>query len=497
MRIEGTVGSPGTGKTATIINNAQSELGRGVPPHKICYVSFTRKAAEEAVTRACDKFGFTRAQLPWFRTLHSLCFRWLGLRPEGVLAGAGALRKFGRWAGLDVSGTSGADEGASGHSRGDRVLHMINLARVRCRILREQYDEDDDGLPWNEVDHAARALERYKETNGLVDYTDMLEQFAAAAPRMGFEVVFGDEVQDNSLLNWRAFDQLCHGARRVMVAGDDDQAIYEWAGASAAYFVDLDCDIRVLGQSYRVPRKIQALALDIISPVRHRRPKTWAPRDEAGEIVHVNSFDEADTDGPSVLVLARNRYVLEEQAIPVLRSRGIVYEYRGEPSVRPEILEAVEAWERLRAGGTILGREALGLLRYITVGRGRGPLPAAIDPEAAVAMADMRALGQVTTGAIWHEALDRLPPEPAAYMLAARRAGERLRGAPRVRLSTIHGSKGGQADHVIVFQEMAKRTYQEYEKWPDAERRVWYVAVTRAKQRLTLVAPRTGQFFRL
>jgi superfamily I DNA/RNA helicase len=69
-----------------------------------------------------------------------------------------------------------------------------------------------------------------------------------------------------------------------------------------------------------------------------------------------------------------------------------------------------------------------------------------------------------------------------------RRRGERLRAKPRVRVSTIHGSKGGEADTVILLADMARRTHQEMEADPDPERRCWYVAVTRARERLSLVA---------
>jgi superfamily I DNA/RNA helicase len=60
-----------------------------------------------------------------------------------------------------------------------------------------------------------------------------------------------------------------------------------------------------------------------------------------------------------------------------------------------------------------------------------------------------------------------------------------------VRVSTIHGSKGGEADHVVVLREMAQRTHREMrEVSEEDEARVWYVAVTRARERLSIVEPR-------
>ena len=83
-------GPPGTGKTTQLINIVQKELDSGTKPESIAFVSFSRKAAEEARTRAAEKLGMDVGQMVWFRTLHSLrvslpwanqrtCAAWLRL----------------------------------------------------------------------------------------------------------------------------------------------------------------------------------------------------------------------------------------------------------------------------------------------------------------------------------------------------------------------------------------------------------------------------------
>ena len=75
--------------------------------------------------------------------------------------------------------------------------------------------------------------------------------------------------------------------------------------------------------------------------------------------------------------------------------------------------------------------------------------------------------------------------------------GENLDQDPRIKISTIHGVKGGEADNVMLLTDIAPRTYREMHSLPDDEIRVFYVAVTRAKKSLHIVQPNTNMYFEL
>lgn len=491
------LGPPGTGKTTRLVGIVEEELARGVSPDRVAYVSFTRRAADEAAGRACEKFHLERSQMPWFRTLHSLCFRWLGLKSADVLEGS-RLQEFADYAGVRVTRRWSEDGTLAGYEIGDRVLFMENLARVRGVTLRQQYEEDADEISWSVVQNVAGSLVKFKRAHGLVDYTDMLTQFVEQAARLRLEVLIVDESQDNSALQWNVVRQLAAGCRRVAVAGDDDQAIYRWAGADVDQFVDMRGDVSVLGQSWRVPRAVQRVAAGVIGRVRRRRPKEWAARDEEGAVERAAAFSRVDVAGEDVLVLARNVYVLKEQIEPELRAAGVVYERNGRSSIPEGMLGAVETWERLRRGESVAVPDARQTYEFLSsrrgVKHGHKKLPG-FDEESTVTIAELRERGGLLADGPWFEALDRLPREDVEYVRRARSRGERLRGRPRVRVSTIHGSKGGQADHVVLMTEMAKRTHREMEASPEDEARVFYVAATRAKERLTIVSAQTSQFY--
>lgn len=477
------IGSPGTGKTEALLGIVDELISSGVPPEEIGLVSFTKRAAREAVERASVRFGLDQKRFTHFRTLHSACFRALGISPGDILQGK-ALREFAEWIGTPLSAWQTLEEGQFlGHGQGDRILFMENLARVTVRPLRDLYCEEDDDLPWDEVERVVEGLRVYKKHRHLVDYTDLLEMFSESQMQTGIRYLLVDEAQDLSLLQWRVVSRLAQSARRVVVAGDDDQSIFAWAGAAVEYFVKMPGQVRVLGQSWRVPKAVQQVAMDQITQVSTRRNKQWSPRAETGEVDRLGSLEYADFTGRDVLVLARNSYILQDQVVPILRKEGTIYEYRGESSVDPAIYGAISTWERLRRGEQVRADEARAALRWVA-----GARKVTAPDEAEVSATS---LGLAAPLSIWHEAMDRLPPEEMSYLLAARASGEHLNRRPRVRLSTIHSAKGAQADHVILLTELAPRTAREAEVRPDDEARVWYVGATRARQRLTIVASGT------
>lgn len=546
------LGPPGTGKTTTLIGMVEEELARGTPPEKIGYVSFTKKAANEAVHRAAGVLGMTVGEahqhMPYFSTLHSLCFRRLGLGKHDVLEGDRLKVEFAQFAGVKITGRWSDDGTLSGFDLGDRCIFMDNLARVRCLTLREQYTQNDDGLPWRVVERISNSLREFKQDRGWLDFTDMLQQFIDSNINVDLEVLLVDEAQDLSLLQWKVVEKLAQSCRRVVVGGDDDQAIYVWSGADVQHLINMEGDVRVLGQSYRVPPAIQSFANRIVPHMGRRRDKQWAAKPgEEGIVTNEREFDAVDLGSQgSVLILVRNTYLLREQVEPALRRLGVEWvRSNDQSSVSRPLMRAIINWETLRRGEAISVTSARQVYDFMSSGKGveRGFKELKQFEEAErewsmeldrqnihpkdrpdgmpVTLADLRERGGLMREDGWQEALDRVPVGEVAYLRsllpkrnewtrkrydqlmseglspeAARRWAreDADRGqAARVRVSTIHSAKGGEADHVVLLREMARRTHQEMKWASEDEARVWYVAVTRARSRLTIVDSQTPQ----
>ena len=102
--------------------------------------------------------------------------------------------------------------------------------------------------------------------------------------------------------------------------------------------------------------------------------------------------------------------------------------------------------------------------------------------------------GLLTTN-IWHEAFDRVSDKEKQYLIACLRRGEKLTASPRIKISTIHGSKGSEADNVVILTDIGQKSWLEMQKQPDDEVRVFYVALTRVKKNLHIIQPKTTRSF--
>ena len=95
----------------------------------------------------------------------------------------------------------------------------------------------------------------------------------------------------------------------------------------------------------------------------------------------------------------------------------------------------------------------------------------------------------------WFKALENIPDEKRTYVRMCLRRKENIRRAPRIKLSTIHGSKGGEADNVMLLTDLTRKADASYWKQRDEERRVFYVGMTRARNTLNIVRSQSDREF--
>jgi DNA helicase-2/ATP-dependent DNA helicase PcrA len=478
-------GPPGTGKTTRLIRIVESALGSGIPPERIAYVSFTKRAAQEAQERAGKRFGFSKEQMVHFSTIHSMAFRQLGLSRDEIMSRE-SFKELCHAMNFKFTGME--DEYAhlpTGSLLGDKCIRIESLARLRAVSLKEQWIEESEyDCPFQAVEQWSRGLNAFKESRGLLDYTDLLERYSG---ELDVDIFIVDEAQDLSPLQWKVVSQASRKAKKIYLAGDDDQCIYAWAGAEVSKFLHIRAKVEVLPRSFRLPSKIYNIANRIARNIQERQDKHWSPVVQGGEHRRLRYEDSLDfRDKASWMLLARNRATLKRYE-RVLISQGYPYNLEGKSSVDNSAVRSILAWERARRGhpttvsiardvGLFLGQELA--------------LPMRGEVDLSRCLADPALLQRN-----WMEALTYLPAEKREYYRACLANGESLVANPRIQVSTIHRVKGGEADNVVLIPDMSAKPFENVNE--DSEQRVLYVAVTRAKQTLTTIAPHSLRHFQI
>jgi superfamily I DNA/RNA helicase len=356
-------GPPGSGKTTYLLNVVDKELAAGVSSLEMGYFSFTKKAANEARDRAIVKFPNLKEKtdFPFFRTLHSLAFRCMSVKADMIMQPE-HYKEFAEQAGIELN-VSFEEEAIA--KADNPILNEINLARIRGVDLREHYNQSGLDIEWYHFEFVERSYRHYKRSKDLLDFTDLLEMAVVEHDRLPkLEVLIVDEAQDLSRLQWLMVEALAAKAKRVFLAGDDDQAVFTWAGADVKSFLSFQGNITILDQSYRVPSTVHALANAIVHRIRERQPKEWKARDFEGMVKTYYRFEDVPIDEGQWLIMAATNYMLN----PVhewLKSQGILFERSGIPSLSPAMIKAVVYWERLRSGEEVEGVYVKDVYKYL------------------------------------------------------------------------------------------------------------------------------------
>ena len=494
-------GPPGTGKTTRLLNIVEEELAQGVPPDRIAYLAFTRKAAQEAVQRACNKFKIDKKDLPWFRTIHSFVFKSMNYSQDEIM-------KPKHYAELSdiikvplVSVTSADEVGVSIHN--NEHLHIYDLSRARGTTLKKEYNrfgQVDGG--YEKTNYITKSLIKFKKTMHVKDYTDLLVDFCKEGFVPKLEVVIVDEAQDMSNLQWQVVDKIMAHASRVYLAGDDDQAIFDWAGADPTRLIDSDWEKEVLQQSYLIPKTAHNIADRLITRIKHRQTKLWKPRDYKGfsrsyaDRLSSDSFNKGQW-----LILGRTNYLLD-QIEHDLRQYGHYYTRGNQPSISNKLVNAVSSWNKLRLKQEISLDDVKSIYYYMTVGQGvkRGFKGMNIQamPGQTFSYRELREdYGLLIKNTVpWESALDKVSSSRSIYLRTIiNRDKKELTKEPRIKLSTIHGAKGGEADHVMLLTDLSRKADDSFLRNRDSERRVFYVGATRAKKSLHIIRSNSSREF--
>ena len=582
------VAGAGTGKTRALVYRVAHLLGRGVPPHRILLLTFTRRASQEMLGRVARLAGAASARVHG-GTFHATAHRLL--RAYGPAAGlAKDFTILDQGDAVDLMGMSRASLGFA--QRKSRFPKKETLQHVYSRHVNTEISVEDilrDDLPQfaevaADVKRVFAGYTTRKEERNLVDYDDLLLFWVAmleGSPELGarisalYDHVLVDEYQDTNALQARILRAMCGGHKNLTVVGDDAQSIYAFRGANVRNMLDFPkqfegTTVVALEHNYRSTQPILDVTNTVISRARQRFTKNLFTRRTGGEapalvaardeheqtswvVDRILELHEQGTPLREMAVLFRAGYMSADLEIE-LTNRKIPFEKWGglkflEAAHVKDVLAFLRilenprdevSWFRilllLPGVGDATARSAIDLL----VARGWDPSalaelvppPRAREAHTALvhlfeslrdATADRTVPAEIAAlrrmyDAILRERYDRVEPRladldqleiisakfpsRAAFLselaLEPPSATQDLAGGSGTEddaliLSTAHSAKGREWDAVFVIwavdgwfpSSRALRSDDELEE----ERRLMYVAMTRARHHLAVLYP--------
>ncbi len=532
------IAGPGTGKTRVLTHRAAHLIGRGLlDPKKVLAVTFTQRAATEMEERLERLLGPQYGGDVRVQTLHAWglefirrFWRVMGLRREPSVADEAArswaleaaIKKMG--GGLEGLETKKGLETISRWKQAGVKGGMGEVLKIYNAELREA---------------------------GLVDYDDLLSlplQFLREKEDIREEIreeighLFVDEFQDLNPLQMALIELLLGPKTCVTVVGDPDQSIYGFRGASPENFSGLmrkvpDLIPFLLDTNYRSKAEIVRGAFGLIThnePLFQRslvpkRPNggaiylhlAWNEREEGlfvvkeierllGGTSHLAMVSTSERSGESpvvgfgdIAVLCRVHHLLPRFQ-EILEAHGIPCQRWAREEAGSSSLDLL-LWSLRKVAGMVVppraGWKKLEDELEKMVREGSPPAPRDILPSVIYqlekvcpsAFGAMKSHGSLTR---LLEAFQRWPGDLRSFldywsMISCE--DQPVGRADKVSLMTVHGAKG--LEFAVVFVVGCEEGIFPLflgagaEDLPE-ERRLFFVAMTRAKELLYLTASR-------
>lgn len=519
----------GTGKTRAITHRIAYGVASGAyHPSRVLAVTFTARAAGEMRTRLRG-LGVPAVQARTFHAaaLRQLQFFWpqaVGGAPPEVLShkapavgeAAGRLRLR-----LDRAGIR--DVAAEIEWSKVSLLTSQTYAAVAARQGRVTADLDPTAM--------ARLIEVYGEVcteRHVVDFEDVLLLTAGMLdehPRIAAQIheqyrhFVVDEYQDVNPLQQLLLEQWLGERQDVCVVGDPAQSIYSFTGASADHLLDFSRrhpearTVRLVRNYRSTPQVIHLANLILGGGARPAGAARGGARPAPLELVAqsgdgprpslvAHADDEAEADGVASTVQGfldegvpaseiAVLYRTNTQSEPIegaLARAGIPYLVRGGERFfsRAEVRQAIlllRGAVRADDGSTSLGET----VRAVLSGAGWAAEPPRSGGATRERWESLQAL------VVLADETERTAPDSRVRDLVAeldRRAAEQH--APTVQgitLASLHAAKGLEWDAVTIIgcsEGLLPITLADTQERVEEERRLLYVGVTRARQRLVL-----------
>lgn len=498
-------GPPGCGKTTEIMRLVSAACQK-YDPDRIGAVSFTNAAVEEIKARIFKVIGVKdeKKTAKNVRTLHSHCFRQLGLHKDNVAEQQWKdfCNDFPQFA-FDMYKSGKEDEVYQYDPykyQNEQTFSQIQLMRNRL-IPKEKWGEMSTEMYETWI--------MWMDANGLTDFTGMLEKVLEEELMPDIEILFVDEAQDLTPLQYEITKMWSRNTVNTTYAGDSDQAIFRFAGAVPERFINLEAGwTKHLEQSYRVSPTVHEYAVRVAQGIGNRENTTFEPYLEHGQgQMLVEMEPDFNLEGEH-MIICRCNYQLKKWIDLLVRlnipwHNPYRYQDRAWNPCDTKSWQAAKTYQLLMQGKEVTGRSFVKMIQAV---KAKGNMEygkkseiikwSDQDLERRIDLFELKEIGMTDEFIGGEKPIDeilKLHGRSVSILKHMLEMDEDTAKTPRCVIGTIHSVKGGESDHVWVDTELSPMIMREIQKSERAsydEARVAYVAVTRARKTIGLLRSR-------
>jgi len=509
----------GTGKTRAITCRiAYAALSGTVDPAHVLALTFTVRAAGELRARLRQLgTGQVRASTFHAAALRQLNFFWprvVGGRPPQVIdSKAGLVREAARRARVRIEGSAGALADAAAEIEWAKTIQVRpdGYARAASAAGRSAAAGADN------LAAVYAAYEDLRRERHLIDFESVLEltaailidsRAAADQVRDTFRHFVVDEYQDVNPLQKLLLDAWLGDRDDLCVVGDPNQVIYSFTGATPSYLTRFTAEFPAatmvrLVRDYRSTPQVVAVANQLIrsaSPLSAQRPPgpwpllTEYPDDTAeaaGLADQIRALVAAGVPAREIAVLVRVNADTERFEL-ALAEAGLPYVIRGAERFyeRPVVRQALVLLRGAARGEEVAGSgdRLPDSVRHVLTGIGLTPSP----PSGPGGTAREKWESLTAIAQLADETYAARPEATLAHFSAELTQRADLGHAPAVdgvTLASMHAAKGLEWDAVLLpglVEGLMPIVHARTAEAVEEERRLLYVAVTRAREHLYL-----------
>jgi ATP-dependent DNA helicase UvrD/PcrA len=511
----------GTGKTRAITYRiAYAALSGTVDPAHVLALTFTVRAAGELRGRLRQLgVGQVRASTFHAAALRQLNYFWprvVGGRPPQLIdSKAGLAREAAKRAGVRLDGIPGALADTAAEIEWAKVIQVRPDRYVAAAAAAGR----SAAVGAENLAAVYAAYEELRRERHLIDFESVLELTAAilidsraAAGQVHdiFRHFVVDEFQDVNPLQKLLLDAWLGDRDDLCVVGDPNQVIYSFTGATSSYLTGFTAEfpgatVVRLVRDYRSTPQVVAVANQLIrsaSPLAAQRPPGPRPvlteyPDDAAEAAglagQVRALMTAGVPALQIAILVRVNADTERFEL-ALAQAGLPYVIRGAERFydRPVVRQALVLLRGAARGKAAAdsGDSLPDSVRHVLTGIGLAPRPPSGLRGGSTSRENWESLAAIAQLADdMHAARPEATLADFSAELTMRADLGHAPAVDGVTLASMHAAKGLEWDAVLLpglvdglMPIVHARTAEAVEE----ERRLLYVAVTRAREHLFL-----------